>query len=153
MLLPYLAEERMAILAPAKSAGVEGTGSGQQMDAETEKLEKATAGPTEEDVEAALQGRLERGEELLQHLVHFTAIDFYHMNSTQPTLIKEEETVLERTITMKGRLSEGVEELQIVLNVREVIGEGAIGGPQIVNMDVDMGEELYRALEEDHLQR
>lgn len=141
----------MAITAPAKSAGIEGTGSGLQMDVETQKLDQRQAGPLEEDIEDALKDRKQRGEELLIHLARFASIDFYQMNSTPSVIVKEDETKLERTITMKGRLSEGLGKLQIVLDVRESIAEGGKEGPQIVKLDIEVADELYRALGEQHL--
>jgi hypothetical protein len=151
-LLPHLSEEKMAIPPPAKSAGIEGTGSGLQMDAETKLLDQLDGGRlTEDNIKSALHDRLQRGNELLEYLARFAAIDFYHMKSTQPSILKEDDSKLLRTITMNGRLSEGLGEIEILLDVVESMVEGIGQGPQIVKLDVDVGNELYRALGEDHL--
>lgn len=140
----------MVILPPAKSAGVEGTGSGLQVDAEVQKLEEKEHGPSDEDAEGALRDRIERGENLLTHLAHFISIQLYEMKSTLAKASKGGDgSRLLRTISMKGSLSEGLGDIEISLQV----GEDEVRGPQIVNLDVDLGDELYRALGEDHLTR
>lgn len=140
----------MAILPPAKSAGVEGNGSGLQVDDNVQKLDGKERGPTDEDAEAALRDRIERGENLINYLAQFITIQFDEIKSTLPQATKRgEKSRLLRTITMKGRLSEGLGVMAINLQV----GEDDVKGPQIVDLDVDLGDEVYRALGEDHLTR
>jgi hypothetical protein len=147
-LLPFLRDEKMAILPPAKSAGVEGTGSGRQLDEEAQKLDQQHGQPSDQDAESALMGRLERGEELLEHLATFTSIDFHTISSTVPKTGKRDQAG--QTISMKGKLPKGLGEIKIELEVGEDIEQRT--GPQIVNLDVEVGDELYRALGEEHLQ-
>jgi hypothetical protein len=150
-LLPYLGEEKVAILPPAKSAGVEGTGSGLQLDVEAKKIDEQQGSPTDEVAENALFARLERGEELLGRLATFSSIDFYAVNSSVPTIDKHTPSMLSRTIKIKGRLRGGLGEIKIELEVGEDIEQRT--GPRIVNLDVEVGDELYRALGEEHLQK
>lgn len=152
-LLPHLAEDKRRILPPAASVGIEGTGSGLQMDAEAAKLEKGSEGVSDEDVELALSDRIARGETLLHSLVRFCSISFYKMASTPPRVVPGDASKLTRTITMAGELPPGLGEIQLTLQVEEDVAEvrGAGAGPEVVKLDVDLGDEVFRALGEDHL--
>lgn len=149
-LLPYMGDEKMAIVPPATSVGVEGTGSGLQVDQEALLLDQQQGNPTDVDAEAALMGRLERSGELLGHLASFVSIDFHTISSTVPKIDRRDQTRLSRTISIKGRLPKGLGEIKIELEVGEDVEQDT--GPHIVTLDVQVGDELFRALGEEHLQ-
>ena len=161
-MLPYLTEARGPIPAPAKSAGVEGTGAGSEIDGEAAHWRRVEGGSNEaartaeETAETALESRISRGKELLLRLAQFTLVDFYYIDSTAPREVMDEARVV-RTMTMAGKVQDGLGAIQITLDVEEELlaaGSGTKSNPRIASLTVDIEEEeLFRALGEDHLRR
>lgn len=151
---PYFPEAKMLIPPPAKSAGIEGIGSGIEIDEEVKQLDATEGEPTDKITEAALQSRIDRGQELLRHLAQFAMIDFYKISSTAPASTNADPSKILRTITMTGRTLE-LGDIQVSFDVQEEITrEAPADNPQIVNLTVDIeGEELYRALGDAHLRK
>lgn len=144
-LIPLLPKEAPpTILPPVRSAGVEGSGSGLQLDEEVRGLAEAnTEDSLNQLVEETLRERLKRGEELAKALSTFTGIRLESVESGQPKVQKSKQQRSIRHITIRGSLLGDLGSIVLDLDVQESQEDQL---PQIIALDIEVDDAIYFAI-------